>query len=227
MKKSKYPLKSRMVISRLVSKKVLVLLLSVLTIVICLGIGMYQTFAALTGQDSKENNFKVADFKTSIQEDFQPIQNLEANIDYKKVVTVKNDGEDLAFIRVLVSPVITTKDTVTNQTFLLPATMNGSSPVLSVDFNTTDWINGEDGFYYYKQALKAGEMTSTLFEKVRMNSQAIDANYDDAKLTFELKVESVNTTAYAYRDAWWNGEKPSAGVLLPVDQVLETQVIEE
>ncbi|OEG12522.1 hypothetical protein BCR25_06970 [Enterococcus termitis] len=203
------------------------LLLSTLTILVCLGIGMYQTYAALTGQDSKENNFKIADFKTSIEEDFQPSKKFEADIDYKKIVRVKNDGEDLAFVRVLVSPVITTKDTMTNQTILLPATMNGSAPVLSIDFNDVDWIDGQDGFYYYKQALKTGEKTSSLFEKVRMNSQSIDTNYTGAILTFELKVESVNTTAYAYRDAWWNGQKPTVGVLLPIDQVLEPQVIKE
>ncbi|MGL4694607.1 hypothetical protein [Enterococcus larvae] len=184
--------------------------------------GVQQTYAALTDADEKQNEFRISDLRTEIEEEFIPPGTFEPEIDYTKIVTVKNAGEMNSFVRVLALPVIT-KTSGSGAVTLLPATTEGADAVLTIDYNLTDWIDGKDGYFYYKKKLTAGEKTTPLFTTVRMNQANITTEYTGAVLDFEIKVEGIGATKYAYRDAWWNGQTPSANPLLAVDDLLKDQ----
>ncbi|WP_236674638.1 hypothetical protein [Enterococcus sp. BWR-S5] len=184
--------------------------------------GLQQTYAALTDADEKQNEFRISDLRTEIEEEFVPPGTFEPEKDYKKIVTVKNTGDMNSFVRVLALPVIT-KTSSGGAVTLLPATTEGSDAVLTIDYNLTDWVDGKDGYFYYKKKLTAGEKTAPLFTIVRMNQANITDEYTGAVLDFEIKVEGIGATKYAYRDAWWNSQTPSASPLLDVDNLLKDQ----
>lgn len=209
-----------------VSIKQFCLFTGFLVMIICLSFGLYQTYAALTDSDQKQNEFRVGNLQTSIEEEFDPPTIFEPDKEYLKKVTIKNTGEQDIFIRVLALPVLT-KAQANGSLTLLPATVDGPTPILSIDYNLTDWTNGNDGYFYYKKKLLKGEQTTKLFTKVKMNQANITEEYEGVLLSFEVKVEGISTTKYAYRDAWWSGQIPTSKPLLEVDNLLKNQTISE
>ncbi|GGC88592.1 hypothetical protein [Enterococcus wangshanyuanii] len=202
--------------------KSLFLLTSAVIIMVMVSLGLHRTYAALTDSDQKENDFRVGNVQTEIKEEFDPPNIFEPDKEYSKKVQITNTGEQDIFIRVLALPSIT-KQQSNGSTLLLPATTEGSNPVLTIDYNLTDWINGQDGYFYYKKKLAKNEQTAVLFTKVKMNQAAITEEYENVSLTIEIKAEGIGTTKYSYRDAWWNAETPTTGPLLNVDNALKGQ----
>lgn len=225
MKKKAY--KNRKKSGSYLSKKWLFSAIGLVVAVICLSASLYQkTYASLTDHDQKQNEFRVGDLKVSVEEEFEQPATFEPDKEYIKQVWAKNTGELDSFIRVLALPVLSKKQ-ANGTTLLLPATVNGSNPVLTIDYNLADWIEGEDGYFYYKKKLAQDEKTAFLFSKVRLNQTNITEDYQDVQLSFEIKLEGIGISKYAYRDAWWNSSVPSSGQLLQVDNLLKDQTANE
>ncbi|WP_207695707.1 hypothetical protein DOK67_0001595 [Enterococcus sp. DIV0212c] len=206
------------------SIKQFTLFVAAVVILFSFSFGLYQTYAAMTDSDQKQNEFRISNFQTSIEEEFDPPSIFEPEKEYLKKVTVKNTGEQDSFVRVLALPIITKKQ-ANGSTTLLPATTEGSTPVLTIDYNLTDWFDGQDGYFYYKSKLAKGVSTTLLFTKVKMNQANITEDYIDATLSFEIKAEGISTTKFAYRDAWWNGQIPTDPSLIEIDNTLKNQTI--
>lgn len=167
-------------------------------------VGTCWTYAAMKDTDIVANNFKIGNIQTDIQETFEPPTIFEADTPYVKEVSVKNTGDVPIFVRVLAHPVITSQKS-DGSLVLLPSSVEGTHPTLTINYNLVDWIDGKDGFFYYKKKINAGETSSLLFSKVQLNSANLTEDYTNSKLSFEIKAEAINTSMYAYRDAWWNG----------------------
>lgn len=223
MKKNKSKKQSRRAV--FLSKKKMVVLLGVVVGAMLLLYSMSQTYAALTDTDRIRNDFKVGNVQAEVIEKFQPPTKLEPDIEYEKKVTIENTGEQSIFIRVLSVPVLTKKQT-DGSTLLLPIKNQDAEDVLTIEYNSKDWTDGEDGYFYYNKKLHEGEVTQPLFEKVKMNSGVITDDYDGANLTFEIKSEAIGITKYAYRDAWWQGKTPSFGPLTTIDTLLKGQTLD-
>lgn len=203
----------------IVNKKIIFCILA-----LCLlPIGIYymhaDTYASLTAQTEKQNQFRVGDLKATVVEEFDPPNKLEADKEYQKKVAVTNTGDQEIFLRVLAVPVIT--KTEDGEQLLLPATVDGDKPVLTIDYNQKEWMLGEDGYYYYLEKIPKGASTAALFTKVKMNQANIIGDYKDAVLSFEIKSEAIGVTKFAYRDAWWEGAVPSTNQLLEIDNILK------
>ncbi|WP_430603254.1 hypothetical protein IGJ02_000618 [Enterococcus sp. DIV0724b] len=219
-------MKKKQGLKKYLSTKQLFLFTGFVVMFVSFSFGIYQTYAALTDSDQKQNEFRVGNLQTTIEEEFDPPTSFEPNIDYSKKVRIKNTGEQESFIRVLALPILTKKQANGSIT-LLPATTEGTAPVLSIDYNLNDWIDGKDGYFYYKNKLGKSMYTANLFTKVKMNQATITEEYKGALLSFEIKVEGISVTKFAYRDAWWNGEIPTTNPLLQIDDLLKIQVINE
>jgi len=191
----------------------------VYTIIVLIG----STFAWFTSSDNKINEFRnnMPVFSAQVVDVFNPLNPWKPG-DNKEVSAV-NTGEKNAFVRIMVLPVI----------------MDGATPlqarigeeikitfldIYNVSTNPTGkWIDGNDGYYYYLDVLKPSETAQPyLFKKVELKS-GLPAEYDDATLKIEVKMESVGTGAYEYRKAWWNDET-ATGNLLTVDNILKDKV---
>jgi hypothetical protein len=212
--------------NNILSKKQLSLYLSLMITLIMLSFGVYQTHAALMDKDQKQNDFRIGNVETEIVEEFDPPAVFEPDTDYVKKAAVKNTGEQAIFVRVLALPMLTKKQS-DGSVLLLPATTGGPTSVLTIDYNLTDWLDGADGYFYYKKKLNKNETTTNLFTKVRMNAATITEEYAGANLTFELKAEGIGISPFAYRDAWWNGQQPTREPLTTIDDLLKDQTLGE
>lgn len=95
-----------------------------------------------------------------------------------KIVEVKNTGSNDAYVRVKVDKSI---DLVGEGTPDLS--------LLVLDMNDAEWTAGDDGYYYYNQTLKPGEVTAPLFTTV-----AFDPGMDNL---YQNSSAAVDVAAYA------------------------------
>ncbi|MDR1928098.1 MAG: hypothetical protein LBQ33_05615 [Oscillospiraceae bacterium] len=179
------------------------------------------TLAWFIATDGRINPFRTGKYEYQVQavDVFSaPASPAQPGEIVSKRVGAVNNGELSAFVRLLVLPSILSSDGST----LLPASFG--SEVLIVDLNTTDWINGGDGYYYYLHRLDPGvsttDLAQDLFSQVRI-APGLSADYNDANLKIEVKCESTDIMQWNYRIGWWNSADPvTAGALAPVDAAL-------
>ena len=188
--------------------------------------GGYLVYAAMTAQDSKDNDFQIGQVETKVFEENFDDDMAEAPKDQSipKEVRIQNVGTIKQFVRVMILPEVRKSiagDTQNEQ--VLPLKIG--TDLLLEEMATADWMDGGDGYYYYvKEAVEPKKHTSYLFKTVKLSSQLSD-KYDQAKFSITLKVETINCAKSAYRDAWWQGQTPAAGSpLKTVDDELQAMV---
>ncbi len=98
-----------------------------------------------------------------------------------KIVEVKNTGTNAAYIRVKVEKTIILQEIIDARP---------DSNLVNLDFDSTYWTLGEDGFYYYKEALEAGKVTKPLFTTVSMDKQ-MDNIYQNSTAKVDVKAYAV------------------------------------
>ena len=158
-------------------------LLALSVLMICLSLVSLGTLAYFNAEDTAHNVISSGSVKIELVEktkgddgnlvDFPEdgILGVMPGTAVSKIVTVKNTGESAAYIRVWVNTAISEPgDPITNpliKNLPLTITVDGEEvEVLTLDYNTEDWTQGEDGCWYYNKALKVGESTEALFENV-------------------------------------------------------------
>ena len=116
-----------------------------------------------------------------------------------KIVSVKNvsdassDAEKVnesAWVRIWVNVAITDgKDLSQTLTpVCLPLTI-GDVELVQPAYKT-DWFQGEDGYWYYKKPVPAGESTTTLFDEVNI-AKEMDNRYQNCKIIIDVYAEAV------------------------------------
>lgn len=183
--------------------------------------GGYFVYAAMTATDRKENDFRIGQVETKLfEENFdETMTEVKKGVSVPKEVRIQNTGTIKQFVRVMVLPEVRQSiagDSVNEQ--ILPLKIG--TDIILEESATSDWINGGDGYYYYTKAVEPGKETTYLFKKVKLADQ-LGANYDQAKLSITLKVETINCAKDAYRNAWWQGNPPAESPLKEVDNALK------
>ena len=104
-----------------------------------------------------------------------------------KIVKVKNIGSGDAWIRVQITPSIIKDETKIE----LPLEFGDDKiPVMSYEIFDEHWIDGNDGYYYYKEAIQTGEFTEALFDEVDFNA-AMGNEYQGSTANILIDVQAV------------------------------------
>ncbi|MCL2022898.1 MAG: hypothetical protein FWG82_00820 [Oscillospiraceae bacterium] len=203
------------------SKKTLIIAVSTFLVLVIAFVGaMGSSSAFLEGTDIKEHLMRVKAFffQHLIVENFPTPIAPSPGGTYEKEPWVENESVTPAFVRVMVLPVLS-YEKVHVQTTL-------GDQVQLVGFNSADWIDGGDGYFYYNKILpgKSGGVngaTSSLFTDVEL-SEDFGGEYRGANLTIKLISEVVDTNKWNYRMAWWNTYNSSglSGAIATVDAAL-------
>lgn len=123
------------------------------------------TLAFLVDKDDPVTNiFTPSKVTTKVVEDFKD--------GVKSNVKIQNTGDTTAWIRAAV--VITWQDESGN--------VYGQAPVegsdYSINYSNTDWVAGDDGFYYYTEPVEATKETGVLISECKVKDGAnIPENY--------------------------------------------------
>ena len=98
-----------------------------------------------------------------------------------KIAEVKNTGAADAWVRVQVT------QSIQRDKELYP-----NDGLVTLDYNTTDWTQGEDGYFYYNKVLKPGEVTEPIFTNVAF-SGTMDNAYQGAQVVVDVAAQAVQT----------------------------------
>lgn len=101
-----------------------------------------------------------------------------------KVVYVENVGSGAFYTRVKITPEVVGADDK-----IIPLT---DRSLLTLELNTTDWIDGEGGYYYYKGAVDPNTATTELFKQVKF-SKDMGNEYQNATVHIYVTAEAVQT----------------------------------
>ncbi len=163
------------------------LILSVLAI--CIASLAAGTIAFFTSEDKAHNVITTGSVEITVQEwadeakrvPFVDLEGVLPGASVTKIAEVKNTGASEAWIRVQVE-----KSMQLGNEFL------PDSEVIGLNLNTEDWTLGEDGYLYYNEALKPGEVTAPIFTTVTF-SKKMGNEYRDVKVNVDVAAEAVQT----------------------------------
>ena len=169
-------------------------LLAVAVTVICLSMMAYGTLAYFTAEDTAHNVITSGEIDIELQEwaDAEKttpfpedgVSGVMPGTEVTKIVEVKNTGANDAYIRVKVEKEFVLSEGVEGET---------DSGLMKIDFDESRWVDGEDGYYYYKEALAPGAVTEPLFASVKFDP-AMGNLYQNS-------TAKVDVTAYAVQVA--------------------------
>ena len=135
------------------------------------------------------NTFQPARVTCEVNESF------ENNV--KSDVTIKNTGTTEAYIRATF--VVTWKDKENGNVY-------GRKPVAGTDYeitlNEVDWIEGNDGYYYYKNPVAPGNSTSALINSCSPVAGNTPAGYGLNVEILGSAIQAKGMNATSAQDAW-------------------------
>ena len=159
-------------------------------VLVCLSIAMTGTLAYFTADDVAHNVITTGKVSIELkewadkekQEAFQNLQGVMPGRTVTKIAEVKNSGSADAWVRAKVTKTVKAK--------------NGdelSSEILKLDIDRADsqWIL-KDGYYYYQEALKAGETSEPIFTSVSFD-MGMGNPYQDSTASVDVLVQAVQT----------------------------------
>lgn len=160
------------------------LILSVLAI--CIATLAAGTLAYFTSEGKAHNVITTGGVKIAVQEwadedkqtPFEDLEGIMPGMTVTKIAEIKNTGASDAWVRVKVEKSIKLKGEDTPDTGLVELALN-----------TADWTE-KDGYYYYKEALKPGEVTAPIFTAVTFKPE-MGNEYQNATATVGVSAQAV------------------------------------
>lgn len=155
-------------------------LLTLILVIITMPINAY-----LVDGDRSENLLIFGGNQISVREEFETPQELIPGKNYVKRVRVENSGHSDCYVRI--------KTVFTDSRV---------GKYCSLDWNMNDFTYcEEDGFYYYRDILSAGEMTTHLFTTISVSGEFPADRSEDCSIL--VYAESCQSEGFEhYEDAW-------------------------
>lgn len=115
---------------------------------------------------------------------FQDLTGVMPGTTVSKIVEVKNNGDNEAYVRVKVFISVEHEDGIVID--------EETSDLISIDFNHEDWSLIDDEYYYYNHRLKPGEITEALFTHV-IFSKDMGNDYQNCAAMVGIKAYAVQS----------------------------------
>jgi hypothetical protein len=151
-------------------------------------IGATVVYAYYTARKQVENDITLGYCDIALNENYTPPLTMAKGIEFQKEPYATNIGNVDCYVR---AKSVVSDSRVTDS--------------LTIDYDTANWTyNDEDGYWYYKKAIKPGEQTEHLFSKVVIAEDAPDIILDG----FDIYVyaESIQTIDGKTMMQVWNNE---------------------
>lgn len=178
-------------------KRLATLLVSLLLV---LGVAVGGTVAFLsTRTDRKVNTFTPSEVTCEVTETFQN--------NVKSHVAVKNTGDTTAFIRAAINVTwmknaeAGTGDEAANQTVSAKVPLKGTDYSITLAENN-NWIQGADGYYYYKLPVDPQGSTEVLIEDCKLQESA--SVPDGYHLSVEIVASAIQSAPDSVVQDMWH-----------------------
>lgn len=134
------------------------------------------SIAYLTHVETRENRITIGQNDVMIEEDFTPPKQWQPDTTYEKDVKVRNTGSVPCYVRVYTA-------------------LSDHTVPAELDFDTKDWTQADDGYWYHNRIVEPGAVTSSLFTKVTIEGIEIEQ-----RKTFDIIIYAESVQAEGYRD---------------------------
>ncbi len=175
---------------------------------LCISVMIYTTIAYFNTADTARNVVTTGNIRIELQEtalvddaeipfeESRDIYNVMPGQKVSKIVRVENTGGEAAYIRVSVA-----------QSIHLAEGASGTADpqLVTLDYDSSRWTYGDDGYYYYNEPLAAGETTEALFRNVSFDP-AMGNMYQDSKAVIKVSAQAVqvkNNGSDVFTAAGW------------------------
>lgn len=167
-------------------------------VTICLAVAVSGTLAYFTAEDTAHNVITSGGVNIEVVEkmkdeggaelDFPAdgVKGVMPGTEVSKIVSVKNTGENEAWIRVQVEATIKAADGSA-----LPLDIEGVGPVMTYTVDDS-WTRGRDGYYYYNEPVAADESTAILFDAVAFAPE-MGNEYQNCTANIVISAQAVQT----------------------------------
>ena len=194
---------------RRANKRKAIVLLTSLVLLIALLVGTTIAFL-ITSDEPITNTFNPSQVSCEVNEE-------SFNNEVKTNVTISNTGDTEAYIRAAI--IVTWKDSENGNVY-------GAAPIAgkdyTIDLNLTEWIEGSDGYYYYRYPVapkdKENSATSVLINRCFAIHENTPAGYG-------LNVEILGSAIQSVPVSVVNEKWPAVKVDMPHGEL--TKVIKE
>lgn len=178
-------------------KRLATLLVSLLLV---LGVAVGGTVAFLsTSTGSKVNTFTPSEVTCEVTETFK--NNVKSN------VAVKNTGDTTAFIRAAINVTWMKNEEAGTEYNAADQTVSAKVPLKGTDYSITlaennNWIQGADGYYYYKLPVDPQGSTEVLIEDCKLQESA--SVPDGYHLSVEIVASAIQSAPDSVVQDMWH-----------------------
>lgn len=172
-------------------RKGLITTLFIATIMLFSGY-IFVTTAFFSDSDSEENIFITSNVDIDIEEEFEKT---DKENEFIKHIKIKNESSTEALVRVNI-----TKSFTDNDGNIYGIDENMVELKFADNFQE-NWLDGGDGYYYYKKILGSNELTEPLLEKVILNiPEDMKQELEDKEFQVNVQSEAVQVNKYKIED---------------------------
>ena len=170
------------------------------SLLLVLGVAVGGTVAFLsTSTGSKVNTFTPSEVTCEVTETFK--NNVKSN------VAVKNTGDTTAFIRAAINVTWMKNEEAGTEYNAADQTVSAKVPLKGTDYSITlaennNWIQGADGYYYYKLPVDPQGSTEVLIEDCKL--QQIASLTDGYHLSVEIVASAIQSAPDSVVQDMWH-----------------------
>lgn len=169
-------------------------------IVIALSLAAYGTVAYFTATGTAHNVLTMGNIGIKLNDKTEVVENGETKLveftteypngmpvmpatEASKIVSVENTGSAPAWVRVKIEKTVEPADAAVTRL---------DTKYVGLNYDTENWVDGKDGFWYYQKPLMPGKTTPNLFDKVTF-SKDMGNDYMNCKFNIIVSAQAVQS----------------------------------
>ena len=149
------------------------------------------------------NLLTMASFRNSIQENYIRPDHVDPGQKVAKEVNVRNDGNVASYVRVKIGRVFGTVDGAGQ----FKENSELDPEMIQIHYNTDFWTLCEDGYWYYKDVLDAGQTTRKPLMDSYYLSEKADNRYKSKEARILVNMECIQAESGEMKAIWGKEEK--------------------
>lgn len=179
---------------------------SVTLAALSLSLCLYTTYAVFSDNKTDDLDVKTGDVVIALEEDApftdsdQPANGYSAK---KKTFRVASSGTKRTYVRAAIFPSIEYYDSDSGAWAVLGALSNKDLTYTIPDSTKTNWIESDDGYYYYKDVLNKGDKTSDfVIDNIQLGTIPIEYKDLTIRVNYYIETEGIQATHQSYKINW-------------------------
>lgn len=167
------------------------------------------TYASWQSQGETVNKISMASVKGQIVEEYDQNQVVYPNATVDKIVQVKNTGTVDAVPRVKIEKAWGDSRDENGKLLINP---DLSTENIEITYNTEKWTyDSNDGYFYYKEVLKPGDITDSLFDSFTVNGEITGGEYKNKQADIIVNMELIQAAGNGL--TFWDTSFEELGII--------------